>query len=279
MKRLLRTSQILSLIGVSSTLLSPASVLAAETALRLSTPTPNEQVGNPIVIEGSARGKEDLLHYRLRDANGVTLSEGSILPQGINTNTYGPFTVCVALPTGLQGSGVVDIYQANTSASALSTLIQVPFQVASAAELGETIPLYRLYQQSNSMHFYTSDLPQRETALQLKYRNEGTAGWLYQYSAADRLPLFHLFKASTKDHFYTSNITEKNTAITKYGYAFERIEGYVNTSSTLERMTLYRLYNPRTQRHFYTNSAPEANIAVQRYGYKYEGVAAFLPRR
>jgi hypothetical protein len=76
-------------------------------------------VGNPIVIEGSARGKEDLLHYRLRDANGVTLSEGSILPQGINANTYGPFTVRVALPTGLQGSGVVDIYQANTSASAL----------------------------------------------------------------------------------------------------------------------------------------------------------------
>lgn len=252
---------------------------AAETNIRLLAPTANERVGNPIIIEGSARVFESAVRYRIRDVFGNILTEGNALAQASDVGRFGPFTVRANVNSPLPTSAMVELFNDSAQDGSVQNLAQAGVTFANTTELNETQPFYRFYQQTRGAHFYTTDSAQRQTALQLRYRDEGTAGWLYRYSASDRIPLFHLYNASTRDHFYTTNELEKNLAISRLGYVFERIEGYAHPTQTLDRMPLYRLYNPRNRHHFYTNNAAEVTVAMQRYGFRSEGVTAYLPRR
>lgn len=274
-----RFSRLFSMIGLLSLFLMPVSANAAEGAIRLYAPTPNERIGDPFIVEGTGQLFENTLQYRLRDAHGAIVLQGNMMAQNPNAGRFGPFTMRLSLPFPPPSNGTMEVFTYAASNGAEENLAQVRVSFATESELTETLPFYRFYQTSNGMHFYTTNAAQRQTALQLRYRDEGIAGRLYRYSASDRIPLFHLYKAGTRDHFYTTNATEKNIAINRFGYTFERIEGYVYPTPLVDHVPLYRLYNPRTQRHFYTSNANEVNMAVSRYGYRNEGIATYLPRR
>lgn len=272
-------SRLFSMIGVSTFLFTPAYTFAADANIQLYAPSANEHLGDPFIIEGSGRVFENVLQFRLRDSFVTVIAQGSATAQSPDVGRFGPFTIRVPLPTPIPSNGMVEVFTYSARDGSVENLVQANVSFATETELAETRPFYRFYQTTNGMHFYTTDPDQRQTALQLRYRDEGTAGWMYRYSASDRIPLYHLYKAGTRDHFYTTNITEKNVAINRFGYKLERIEGYVYPSQTMERIPLYRLYNPRTQRHFYTNNPIEVSLAVSRYGFRNEGIAAYLPRR
>lgn len=272
-------SRLFSMISASTLLFTPVGTFAADANIRVYSPTPDERLGNPFIIEGSGRVFENSLQYRLRDTNGTVVLQGFTTAQSLDTGRFGPFTVRVNLPTPMPSNGTLEVFNTSANDGSEESLVRTQVSFASETELAETRPFYRFYQTSNGMHFYTTDPNQRQTAIQLRYRDEGTAGWMYRYSASDRIPLFHLYKPATRDHFYTTNVTEKNLALNRFGYTLERIEGYTYPTQTIDRIPLYRLYNPRTQRHFYTNNANEVNVAVSRYGFRNEGIATYLPGR
>ncbi len=89
-------------------------------------------------------------------------------------------------------------------------------------------------------------------------------------------PLYRLYNKYSGDHFYTTSYNEKDFAISKAGYSYEGIAGYVFNSQTSSAVPLYRLYNKYSGDHFYTTSYNEKDFAISKAGYTYEGIAGYI---
>jgi hypothetical protein len=68
-----------------------------------------------------------------------------------------------------------------------------------------------------------------------------------------------------KDHFYTTNFNELGNG--NYGYAFERIEGYVDGSQGAGGF--FRYYNSAIGDHFYTTNLDEFRDGNHGYAFEF----------
>ena len=96
-----------------------------------------------------------------------------------------------------------------------------------------TVPLFGLYRASAVDHFYTTNLAERNKAVEnLGYRNEGITGYIYPDTGCGLLPLYRLYNSSGTDHLYTMSAAERDNAINKLGYTQEGITGYISLSDS-----------------------------------------------
>ncbi|MCE9671479.1 hypothetical protein LY474_27100 [Myxococcus stipitatus] len=142
---------------------------------------------------------------------------------------------------------------------------------ASGTALATPVPLYRLYSQRGTDHFYTTSWPEALNAIQRHgYTFEGTTGLCHDTNEAGTIPLFRLYSGGAGDHFYTASAEERDIAVAVHGYVSEGITCYVYPSNQGGTCPLLRLWNGTD--HFYTLSTQEAINSR----YTYEGIAAYI---
>jgi hypothetical protein len=156
---------------------------------------------------------------------------------------------------------------------------QIPTQKrAPCGDLARAVPFLRAYNAGVANHFYTTNVPEMQNALNnLGYIFEGTTGHLFPSQEPGTVPLYRLYSAINTDHFYTASAAERDSAtagIRLGPYASEGVAGYIYPDAVCGGQPLYRMYKAGTD-HFYTASTSERNDAVQN-GWSDEGVAGYL---
>jgi len=107
---------LLLLLGAAWALVSPKSKIANNTNtsqanIQVTEPTPNAEIGLPLIIKGQARVFENQFNYRLKDSDGSILAEGTahaIAP--IDSGRFGEFTITANYPTPKGTTGTVEVF-------------------------------------------------------------------------------------------------------------------------------------------------------------------------
>lgn len=152
---------------------------------------------------------------------------------------------------------------------------------------GETVPLYRLRNETSGHHFYTANAAEKDALVTSQaWVLEGIAGYVLERPAAGTVALFRLSRQVSNggsEHFYTTRAQEARLAGDAMGYRDEGIACYVAATQLPGTVALFRLYLPLTERghlpgvegHFYTTDAAERDRAVA-FGYSDEGTEGFV---
>lgn len=129
--------------------------------------------------------------------------------------------------------------------------------------------MYRLYNPNTGEHFYTAQLAERNTLVNVGWDSEGI-GW--KAPAHSDSPVYRLYNPHVKggDHHYTLSLAEKNKLV-RLGWSYEGVGWYSDDNKSVP---LYREYNPNavTGTHNYTPSLEEHNSLIKA-GWRDEGVA------
>lgn len=102
---------------------------------------------------------------------------------------------------------------------------------------GDTIPLFLLY--GNGDHFYTIDIEEVKSAVNLGYEKEGIMCFVYPFQKDGTVPLFRLYGRG--NHFYTIDIEEVESAV-NLGYEKEGITCFVYSSENEWSIPVFRWY-------------------------------------
>lgn len=139
------------------------------------------------------------------------------------------------------------------------------------------VPLYRMYNNTNKDHFYTTVPSQRDTAKASGYTYEKIEAYISdrKFNDANCGYLFRLYNPTTDVHFYTSSEAEKDNKIAA-GYTYEGIVGFLYTSATEGASPLYFLENTANTDNFYTISKFEYNNAISSFGFVSHGAIGYL---
>jgi hypothetical protein len=78
--------------------------------IRVTEPSSNEEIGQPLVIRGSARVFESVFQFRLRDQDGSILLQGSGLAAPITTGALGAFEVITSYSKPKGKTGVLEVF-------------------------------------------------------------------------------------------------------------------------------------------------------------------------
>ncbi len=120
----------------------------------------------------------------------------------------------------------------------------------------EMIDVYRLYNSNTGEHFYTADLEEIDTLLNIGWIYEGL-GWR-GFTTGD--PIYRLYNpnADGGDHYYTASI-EEASALKNLGWIFDNDGNPLFYSGG--NVNLYVTYNPNAKSgsHHYTTDVEEYN--------------------
>jgi len=154
---------------------------------------------------------------------------------------------------------------------------------ASALALGPDLDVYRFYNMTNGVHFYTASVAERDSVianLSGTYKYEGVAYSLNTLSPVNHQPLYRFYNFKKGFHFYTASDAERDNVINNLSgtYRYEGVAYNVSPDYTTVvhvESAVWRFYNKKTGSHFYTHSQDERDnvIATLASTYAYEGVA------
>ena len=132
----------------------------------------------------------------------------------------------------------------------------------------DSIPMYRLYNQSSGEHLFTSDTNERQDLVKYyDWKYEGI-GW---YAPSSGQPVYRLFNPQSGEHHYTMDAHEKDTLVNQYHWNNEGIGWYAPSASNTP---VYRVYNSKTGEHVFTKDANEKKTLVAA-GWNDEGIAFY----
>lgn len=107
-----------------------------EVNITVSSPRANDTVSLPIRITGTARVFENQLNYRIRDADGTILTEGSTYANSPDTGMYGPFIINVSAMDAPQGTrGTIEVFDYSAKDGSQIDTVSVPIQFAQEKNL------------------------------------------------------------------------------------------------------------------------------------------------
>ena len=132
--------------------------------------------------------------------------------------------------------------------------------------VGETTPMFRLYNPNSGEHFYTGSVEERENLITAGWNYEGVA-WNAPVNSGEHV--YRLFNPNSGDHHYTMSAEERDWLVS-LGWQYE---GVAWNSASSDNVPQYRLYNPNADcgSHHYTSSTEERDYLVS-LGWKYEGI-------
>ena len=128
--------------------------------------------------------------------------------------------------------------------------------------------MYRLYNPNSGEHFYTKEENERNTLIQIGWRDEGI-GWT---GPSTGKPVYRLYNRNAGDHHYTMDERERAVLI-EIGWEDEGIGWY--SANEEGGKPLYRLYNPNCTgagAHHYTSDEHEKDVLIQA-GWRDEDIA------
>ena len=97
-------------------------------AIMPETPVPGADVGNPVVVAGSANVFEAQFRVRVLDAKGKTLTDVPVRATS-GTGTRGAFRSAVAYPAGHAGAGTIRFYDLSAKDGSVENAVDVPVRL------------------------------------------------------------------------------------------------------------------------------------------------------
>ncbi len=90
------------------------------------------------------------------------------------------------------------------------------------------MPLYRLYSNAVTNHFYTVSASEKDSAVNNSgYTFEGIAGYVYTDNSCGGIPFYRLYRAPSFDYVYTTSELQRDDAIQNHGFVLQGTAGYV----------------------------------------------------
>lgn len=168
----------------------------------------------------------------------------------------------------------------------LLKLMAISLAICSALLLGITIneskanandnlvPIYRLYNDYNKEHLYTSDAHEKDVLYsQYGWGYEGV-GW---YAPKGGTPVYRLYNGSLHNHLYTTDLNEIKTLTSKYGWVMDNNGNPLFYSGG--NVGIYRLYLPTNNGlHHMTTDTREYNVLPGLQGWKQEGLKLYAAK-
>jgi len=117
-------------------------------------------------------------------------------------------------------------------------------------------PIFRFYNESNGVHFYTASADETNSVLANlpQYRFEGPA---FEVNGGN-IPVYRFFNKTTGTHFYTADEGEKDNVIaTLPNFEFEGVAFNAFQLGTQGDLPVHRFFNTDAGNHFYTNDQNE----------------------
>lgn len=88
------------------------------------------KVDNPITITGRARVFESQFNWRLKNAAGSVIAEGTAYANAPDMGQYGDFTIKIPVPVGNGPSLTVEVFDYSAKDGALQDLVKIPIVLA-----------------------------------------------------------------------------------------------------------------------------------------------------
>ena len=89
-------------------------------------------------------------------------------------------------------------------------------------QLPGTVPLYQLWDDPNSDHFYTTSWNEAVGAMSIGYEYVRVEGYVYSSPGFDRVPMYRYWNGGAPDHFYSGDWMADGA----YGYGYEGVAWY-----------------------------------------------------
>ena len=139
------------------------------------------------------------------------------------------------------------------------------YEYFNPAEVAPTV--FRFFRPDIGVHFYTSDLVEREFVLENlpAFQFEGSSFLAAPTPAEDGLltgvePVYRFLNNNTGVHVYTISEVERESILQLPNYSAEGIAYYAYETEQPGTTPLYRFYNPGVDSHFYTPNAAERDF-------------------
>lgn len=153
-------------------------------------------------------------------------------------------------------------------------------KVTKAVASDVPVAVYRFYNPSRSVHFYTGSETERDQvqSQSTTFQYEGPAFLAMPAGNTAYLAVHRFLKRSTGTHFYTSSETERASVVANLGhvYQYEGVAWRARAQSAEGWVPMRRFYVASTGVHFYTASDTEYASLLLRTEFKYEGIAYYV---
>jgi len=147
------------------------------------------------------------------------------------------------------------------------------------AKAASTVDVYRMFNRSTGVHFYTASAAERAFVLATwpQFADEGAVWRALGAADAGSVPVWRFFNRDTGAHFYTTSDAERARILATWPqFADEGVAFHAYPGDAFDRVPVHRFYNNRTRTHFYTADETERDFVVQSYPwFAYEGIAYF----
>ena len=174
------------------------------------------------------------------------------------------------------------IYPSDISAADYSALTEIW-----GPRMSEPQEIYRLYNVTSGLHFFTSNLEEIDiltgyssinNSSSPDFINEGVA---YVVSSGANQDLYRFYDSSKQRHFYSANSDERDFLMTSDQFSSFIYEGIafkvfssLDDTANISRIPVFRFYDPVSNFHFYTANDQERLIWEQsNQGWINEGIA------
>lgn len=157
----------------------------------------------------------------------------------------------------------VDVWQYSSDGYDHNRAKKDAFKTAQKPQVvkGEQGSVYRLYNQNNGDHLYTTDYNEAKTLAGLGWTYEGIE-WL---APEQGLPVYRLYNPNDGRHIFTTDENEKSALVNEINCKFEGIAFYSDGNKPI-----YRMYNPNSGEHVLTAKRKEHN-ELSKIGWYCEG--------
>lgn len=105
---------------------SPVPSPAEEANITISDPKPNQKIGTGYIVSGQARVFENVLQYRLKDANGTVLSEGNTSAQSPDVGQFGPFIITLRFDKPKTAGGMLEVFSSSPKDGLEINMVAIP---------------------------------------------------------------------------------------------------------------------------------------------------------
>ena len=132
------------------------------------------------------------------------------------------------------------------------------------------VNMFRMYNPNSGEHFYTGNVQERNTLINVGWKYEGVG---FKAQTKSNTPMYRLYNPNAGDHHYTASTAERD-ALVKAGWKEEGIGWYADDA---HGVAMYRLYNPNATgagSHHYTSSSAERDLLTT-VGWKNEGIGFY----
>lgn len=113
---------------------SPAGVVEGNIVVEY--PKPGDSVGFPFKAYGKARVFESQFSWRLKDANGKVVGQGSGMANSPEMGKYGPFEIEVGFAETNGDSATLEVFDYSAKDGSVQDLVSVPLKIKQAETLG-----------------------------------------------------------------------------------------------------------------------------------------------